>query len=80
MTITVYPARTTLKARDRLAAVSEVIRLNGGTVPTHRELLRRLRQAGVATSKGTILNDLVTLGYSNAKSARIPKHISLTPA
>lgn len=68
------PTKATLRVRARLAAVQSIIHECRGLVPLHREILDRLHKLGVKSSKGTVMNDLHTLGYNDATSAYILRH------
>ena len=73
---TVLPAETTpkpskaaLRVQARIALVAQIIRENGGSVPTHLQLMNELHRRGEKTSKGTVMNDLFALGLSDARTA-----------
>jgi hypothetical protein len=66
-----------VRVQARIAIVAQVIREHGGRIPSQFELLRALRQRGVKTSKGTVMNDLFALGICNAPSA-YPRRRAIT--
>lgn len=63
------PTAATVRVQARIAIVAQIIRENAGRIPSQFELLRVLRQRGVKTSKGTVMNDLFALGVNDAPSA-----------
>jgi hypothetical protein len=67
------PTKASDRVRSRLSIVASVIQ-QCTYAPTHANLLERLRQLGVKTSKGTLVNDLNALGFTSAASAYQFRH------
>lgn len=61
------PNKATHRVNSRLQVLADLIRQEGGRLPTHRAFLERLRVLGVKTSKGTVGNDLAELGLSGVQ-------------
>jgi len=63
----IYP-KAMLRMNTRRAAIEQII-AEAGSVPTHFQLLNQLRERNIKSSKGSVLNDLIALGISNARKA-----------